>query len=88
VAHEESTMKIGYNTRFLLAVATTERRKRKIIDYFIGHSEATSQDNGSYRSITLNLHEKMSGFGRTNSEKAHEQQVTECRLAEDVHHGV
>ena len=52
VAHEESTMKIGYNTRFLLAV----RRKRKIIDYFIGHSEATSQDNGSYRSITLNLH--------------------------------
>ena len=30
----------------------------------------------------------MSGFGRTNLEKAHEQQVTECRLAEDVHHGV
>jgi len=30
----------------------------------------------------------MSGFGRTNSEKAHEQQVTECRLAENVHHGV
>lgn len=30
----------------------------------------------------------MSGFGRTNSEKAHEQQVTECRLAEKVHHGV
>ena len=28
----------------------------KIIGYFIGHSEATSQDNGSYRSITLNLH--------------------------------
>lgn len=26
----------------------------------------------------------MSGFGRTNSEKAHEQQVTECRLAENV----
>lgn len=29
----------------------------------------------------------MSGFERTNSEKAHEQQVTECRLAEDVHYG-
>ena len=28
------------NTRFLLAV----RRKRKIIGYFIGHSEATAQD--------------------------------------------
>ena len=40
VAHEGSTMKIDYNTRFLLAV----RRKRKIIDYFIGHSEATAQD--------------------------------------------
>ena len=32
VAHEGSTMKIDYNTRFLLAV----RRKRKIIGYFIG----------------------------------------------------
>lgn len=40
VAHEDSTMKIDYNTRFLLAV----RRKRKIIGYFIGHSEATAQD--------------------------------------------
>ncbi len=40
VAHEGSTMKIDYNTRFLLAV----RRKRKIIGYFIGHSEATAQD--------------------------------------------
>lgn len=40
VAHEDSTMKIDNNTRFLLAV----RRKRKIIGYFIGHSEATAQD--------------------------------------------
>ena len=40
VAHEGSTMKIDYNTRFLLAV----RRKRKIIGYFIGHSEATARD--------------------------------------------
>ena len=36
VAHEGSTMKIDYNTRFLLAV----RRKRKIIGYFIGHSDS------------------------------------------------
>jgi hypothetical protein len=40
VAHGGSTMKIDYNTRFLLEV----RRKRKIIGYFIGHSEATAQD--------------------------------------------
>lgn len=40
VTHEGSTMKIDYNTRFLLAV----RRKRKIIGYFTGHSEATAQD--------------------------------------------
>ena len=40
VAHKGSTMKIDYNTRFLLAV----RRKRKIIGYFIGHSEATARD--------------------------------------------
>ena len=45
VAHEGSTMKIDYNTRFLLAV----RRKRKIIGYFIGHSEATAQ-GGSHLS--------------------------------------
>ena len=44
VAHEGSTMKIDYNTRFLLAV----RRKRKIIGYFIGHSEATAQDRNSF----------------------------------------
>lgn len=44
VAHEGSTMKIDNNTRFLLAV----RRKRKIIDYFIGHSEATAQDRISF----------------------------------------
>ena len=40
VAHEGSTMKITNNTLFSLAV----RAKRKIIGYFIGHSEATAQD--------------------------------------------
>jgi hypothetical protein len=47
-------MKIGNNTLFSLAV----RAKRKIIDNFIGHSGATSQDGGRHRGITLNLHRK------------------------------
>lgn len=65
VAHEGSTMKIDYNTRFLLAV----RRKRKIIGYFIGHSEATAQDSFICRSITLHLHWKNSGFKKSVIQK-------------------
>lgn len=65
VAHEGSTMRIDYNTRFLLAV----RRKRKIIGYFIGHSEATAQDDSICRSITLPLHRKNSGFKKSVIQK-------------------
>lgn len=65
VAHEGSTMKIDYNTRFLLAV----RRKRKIIGYFIGHSEATAQDGFHLSKHHATLHRKNSGFKKSVIQK-------------------
>lgn len=66
VAHEGSTMKIDYNTRFLLAV----RRKRKIIGYFIGHSEATAQDGFHQSKHHATFASKNSCFKKNgNSEK-------------------
>jgi|GEM_PF-440526 len=61
VAHEGSTMKIDYNTRFLLAV----RRKRKIIGILLVTAKRPHKTDSICRSITLPLHRKNSGFKKS-----------------------